>query len=554
MGQIGTTSTGDSAVLDHSGFDDVTGRMQLAFQFRTENGVEKLFTTDAPGLWETYLWNLPGAVQYHTCNCCRRFIERFGGLVHITEDGKTVSALWHLATGDQFYQPAVDALCAKVEKAKVNGVFYSDEKVWGTPKGPGMSPDNGLWTHFAIAPPAHLVSKSKVHTAYALAAEKGQDYIGMITALKDFSKASVATAITLLETDTLYRSEKCLGVANWLHTLMDARDSVKDSRVKSNLLWRAVAYAPPGFAHPRSSMIGTLLEDLQAGLAFTDVSKRFKAKMHPLQYQRPTAAPTSGAIAAAEKLFETMGYAPSLERRFALLNEIQTIWRPKFPKAPAAGAGGVFGHLETKDGAPSVAALKIPVKTVTWAKFRDTVLPGAEQITALVPTMNANFAAYVTAQYDDAPPILQWDREERRNPFSHYLYHGGSAASQWNLIPGSWVKVNALSEQPAHWYGAGAFGVAPSNQSEGVLFVLNACRDIRHDRAGNALFPETLKAEVHGVRAVIEAYSKKAHLHGEEEASACGLIFQKQAGAFTPNRFRVVSKGVTMEYSIDRWD
>jgi hypothetical protein len=549
MGQIGTAS-GDSAVLDHSGYDSVVGAMNLAFAERTKSPqIAKLFTTDTPNLWQLYLDNLPGDRQYHTCNCCRRFIERFGGLVFIADNGTATSAMWHVKTGDAYYQPALDALCAYVEKAKVNGVFYTDDGLWGTPKGPGTGPDGSLWHHFFIQPPAYLVSKSKVHSAYALSAEKQQDYIGMITALQEYDQKTLATAIALLETDTLYRSEKCLGVANWLADLQIQRAQVKNSQIKSNLLWRAVAYAPPGFAHPRSSMIGTLLDDLKSGLSFDDVSKRFKAKMHPLQYQRPTAAPTSGAVAAAEKLFETLGLAPALERRFARLNEIKTLWRPQVSKKYLSETGGVFGKVKTKDAVPSAAELKIPVKTLTWRKFAETVLPGAEQIDALVPHGNANFAAYVTAQYDDAPPILQWDREEQRNPFSHYLYHGGSSAAHWRLNAGTWVKVNAVSAQPAHWYDN-----VHSNQSEGALFVLNECRDTRKDRAGNALFPETLKAEVHGVRSVIEAYSKSSHLHGEEDASACGLIFQKSAGTFTSNRFRVLSKGLTMEYSIDRWD
>jgi hypothetical protein len=49
-------------------------------------------------------------------------------------------------------------------------------------------------------------------------------------------------------------------------------------------------------------MIGTLLEDIEEGLDFGDVSRKFASKMHPLQYQRPQAAPSVGNIEESEKI------------------------------------------------------------------------------------------------------------------------------------------------------------------------------------------------------------------------------------------------------------
>src|SRR5437870_4834634 len=53
--------------------------------FASSTGATKhLFTTDAAGLWETYLENAPpGERQTRTCATCRTFFERFGGLVTI---------------------------------------------------------------------------------------------------------------------------------------------------------------------------------------------------------------------------------------------------------------------------------------------------------------------------------------------------------------------------------------------------------------------------------------------------------------------------------------
>ncbi len=55
---------------------------------------------------------------------------------------------------------------------------------------------------------------------------------------------------------------------------------------------------------------------------------------------------------------------------------------------------------------------------MTWEKFARTVLPDAETIELYVPAEAAPYVAMVTAANPQAPPILQWDRAERRNPVS----------------------------------------------------------------------------------------------------------------------------------------
>ena len=84
-------------------------------------------------------------------------------------------------------------------------------------------------------------------------------------------------------------------VTRRLLALHEARAS-KRGPAADNLTWLAVATAPAGFCHVRSSMIGTLLEDVAAGMPFDAIKQRFDAKMHPLQYQRPTAMPSVPSI------------------------------------------------------------------------------------------------------------------------------------------------------------------------------------------------------------------------------------------------------------------
>jgi len=525
-------------------YDGFLAHLQERFIGNILNGAAHLFETDAIGLWDAYLdafgpMPAPGEAavpqrQNHTCHACRQFIERFGGLVVIDSTGVTTPALWHEYDAPEIYRPAIAAMARIVRTAKVTGVFLSSDRVWGTP-------ETGVWHHLSVTPPSCILYKRSTLTAGQAMAEKREGFNTVMRALTEFTKPHLELALTLLKTDSLYRSEKVLGQAEWLYNLHLALD-VAHKTAKSNVVWRAIASAPAGFCHPRSSMIGTLLEDIAAGMDFSDVSRRFADKMHPLSYQRPQAAPSEGAIAAAEKIIQQLGAAGSLDRRFARLDEVKALWKPA-PIKEAPAAEGVFGHLKptSKESGLSMA---IPAHKMTWEKFQRTVLPAAERIAFRAPAVGS-YTALVTAVNADAPPILQWDHEDKRNPVSWYFWNGGSSAESFGLKSGKFYPVDAITLKPSLWEGGN------DHQGLGVLFVLSGARESR--QPGAALFPEILRAEFHGIRSVIEAYSRRASIAGMNEPHAAGVMLQKGGGEWSA-MVRVWSAGNSIDYCLDRWD
>jgi hypothetical protein len=507
----------------------------------TVRGCGALFTTDAGNLFPAFLAALPEHErQHHTCNTCRHFFERYGSLVTITKSGDTVPVMWGDGVG--IYQDAFKMLRKRVAKAAVNGVFMTSERTWGQSVAGG-------WQHMAVIPPSVLVFRpSALKNADQAAAEKREEYKMLQRGLGDFSLDIARQALNILESDTLFRNEKCLGPARWFCKVHEAYAGAKHAQARRNAIWLAVAEAPTGFCHVCSTMIGTLLEDLTAGLPLDSIKQRFNDKMDPLKYQRPQSAPSAGNIAQAEKVVAALESAGALKRRYAKLSDIKTFWTPKplvSPEKP--GNGSVFGHLTPK-GKEAPPDYEIPATTVTWCKFCLSVLPEAEQIEALVPR-HGSFLALLTAADPDAPPIVQWDLEEARNPVSWYVYPGGSTASQWNLPENRYVSVNALAFLPPMWNPDHRM----SHQGEGVIFIIDGCRDTT-PYGGSALFPELLKSEYHPVRKTIEAYSRSTPLLGEDEASACGIDLRK--GERYKFRVRVTSKGGTKValYDFDRWD
>lgn len=493
-----------------------------------------LFTTDAENLYDLILENIPEEVrQSHRCSACKRFVNRFGGLVAINDEGDIHPVMWDDAP--EYYAEAVKAITRAIRKAKITGVFVTIADHLG-------NAESGGWKHLSVEMPAHLIYKGRLYKAGQHAAAIAEEHRMLCENIGRYHIETVATALSLLRSNSLYRSEKVLGVAEWFYDILE---NIRNSHKSSGYLWKKAACAPAGFCHINGSMIGTLLDDIEAGHSFDTVKAKFDAKMDPLKYQRPQAAPTAGNIARAEEIFAKLGLGDSLQRRFARLDEIEKIWQPA-AEAPAK-RDGLFADLLPQAKKSVVENIRARISgTITWEKFQRTVLPKAKKIRYYVDGARRYYCAYVTAAVADSAPILQWDREEKRNPFSWYFYHNGSVPFEWNLSTG-WVDVTAISLKPSMWNGGF------EHQDAGVLFVLDGAKDTRYKNSGSAIFPENLKRELHEVRSTIEAYSAKHALTGYEEASACGIFLSN--GQKTSIRILVTDDlGVNTEYTIDRWD
>lgn len=399
------------------GYDQFEQAIQGYFHGKVLSNGNKMFTTNMEDLYELYLANLPSyARQHYTCNACRRFINRFGSIVIIDQNGQVESAVWHVDTVPAFFKPAVKAMKTAVESAKVNGIFIPESRTLGTPEAGG-------WSHLSLQLAPSLANRSLVRTAGQQMAERREDFRTLMNALVEFTQETIDQAIALLDSETLYRADRIMGPAKWFSELKSKFDREANAETRRNLVWLALAGAPTGYARIRSSMVGTLLQDIQAGYSARTVAARFAEKMNPENYMRAQTGPSASALQEAEKLVDKLGISQSLKRRYAQYDEIeQFLWESKTPtqeaKAPDEEAPSVFGHIQPKQKAASPKALDIPAKLMTWEKFESTVLPSAEQIELLVDNPN-RFMAMVTASDPLAPNILQWD-----NPFSWY-YHGG---------------------------------------------------------------------------------------------------------------------------------
>lgn len=485
---------------------------------------EPLFHTDAD-LWEVYLqaFNNPSERQHYNCHTCRNFISRYGNLVTIDEEGKVKSALWHIHSqlpsppGDN-YKLAIKAMCEAVERANVTGVFYSETSILGTPQ-------TGIWSHLSVK--NQNIFSNRILSPFQAMAEKKEDYSNISRFLPQFSLENLETVVEILQSDALSRSEKVYHHAKWLFDLKSSTSDTKNTKLKRNLIWRAIASAPPGFAHPSTSMLSTLLDNIKASLPFAVIKSRFEEKMHPLKYRRPTASVSSNQIDGAEKLVEKLGVASAFNRRLATISDIQTIWSK--PQEEKEKSQGLFSSLKEKNiSSPSI----VQAGKITWIKFLDKVLPLAKKIEINIPSSLSRFVIFTAAVDPDAPLIFQWD-----NPVSTYSWYRGSSPSQHGLSPG-WANIIGVCYRPPFWNGRN-----PTNFPNSPIFIIEGAKETRF--SGLSLFPETLKSELHSIRHVVERYSEKGKLQNIDEPHVVGLSLNHSIRVYT---------NIITEYLIDRFD
>jgi hypothetical protein len=518
---------------DHNHDEDYTG-LRLAVKSAFENAIaadKVFFMTDADDLYGTYLKAIPEAGRkVHTCHACRRFIQQYGALVRVKEDGTLQSVFWNSKLVPDFYNEIIERLQKKVEKSKIIRPFVTSEKTLGTPK-------TGNWHHFAVEMPTEMVYKGKVLSAFQRAAEIKENYLQVESALKEFKTPMLDAALSLFTSESLNRPEKFIGPVKFLRDLKDRPKGNKGI----NRLWKEVAIAPNGFCHPRASVVGSLLSDLAEGKDFLTVKRNFAYQTKSDNYQRAKEAPSEGNIKAGEDIIKKLGAERSLYRRFAHMGDIlKFTWQPAQEKR--AKPSSVFGDLKTRKALDTT--LSAPKSIMTWYKFSKDVLPQAQKLEFKAPS-RGNYVALTTALYKDAPPILKWDMEDNRNPVALYVYTNGSYANEWSLTANAWVQVKAVIPYPTLWGD-----VQYDYLGKGAILLLEGCVDQKTPNM--CLFSETLIGELYPARSTIEAFSNSNYLAGKDNADACG--YNLNTSGFMNLDVRVTIGEAVSTYRIDRWD
>lgn len=513
-----------------------------------------LYKTDVTDLFQVFLDNLPAdAVQHYTCNACRRFVNKYGSLVSITENGDIIPVMWP-TPGAGIFSDAVEAVREYlITKAKVICVFYSDKTILGTPQ-------TGDWSHMSVQINRRLFTNYHVgvygKNCGQMMSASVHDYVTLRNAIKDYDISVVTEAMKLINSGALYRSDKVKDACNAFRELLESLKG-ETPKVKHNKIWYYIANATDArYLHIKSSVLGTLLDDIKNGVEVDTIISKFNDKMDPMHYQRPQAAPSTGNIDRAEQIFAELGFTnKSLERRFASVDELETVWRPDVCKEDnTEEQSSVFGRL--RDQAKNALKISKTDKLIvdrgsmTWNKFYTEILPHAKKLrirnTHYLPT--PIIATFLTAVNPDDKCIFRYG-----NHFSYYMYNKPMGISFGILGD---VEVLAISYDPELW---GKKDDMINGDTNGITLILKGAKDLQrigdNKIAGTGIFPEDLIPEFREIRSTIAAYSSTDYIQDSGVGYATGVRLQRGINYYQMINLIVETDTMgTLSLNIDRWE
>ncbi len=370
---------------------------------------------DKDELWNLYLNSFPAGTnnvyrerREFDCSCCRQFMKAFGNVVTIRNN--VVHTIWEFDTGDPMYQPVVDALDAYIKNRAVTDEYLTDHGRIGTDKNYEQTADGvKTWEHLSLELPAQLVKRNR-YGSY-LNDMKNEIRTGKQVfkrSLDEITQDAVATVLELIAQNSIYRG------AEWKRALeefasLQAAYAAVPAELRDNFAWEKYQSVGPSVSRLRNHSMGTLLVDISDGMDLNEAVRRYEAIVAPENYKRPKAIFTKRMLEDAKKTVTELGYMPSLERRFATLEDI-TVNNILFSNKDAAKrmGGNVFDQMaESVAVNPKKFAM---VQEVTAEDFVKNILPTATNVDVLLEARHMqNFMSLIAPVHKDAPSMFKWN-------------------------------------------------------------------------------------------------------------------------------------------------
>lgn len=403
-----------------------------------------LFIVDITGdeLYAHYLASFPAGTNNmfrerteHDCSTCRNFIKNIGGVVY--SDGKELFSVWDVTLPDDEYRVVAKAMSDLVKSKAIKSPFFVGEPSYGAAV--TKAEDGSTWNHFYASVPRIYQFKHNHSNVVGL---RSDDVSVLRRSVTEITDGAVEIVDELIAQGSLYRGDEHKGTVKLLKTLKVAYNKLKTDNAKQFWLWTT---ATPQ-TRVRNTVIGTLLTDLSDGKELEAAVGSFESKVAPTNYKRPKALVTQKMIDEAKKTVEALGIEDSLQRRYAVkedisVNDILFVDGSVKPKL----LGGAFDSVKpTKAGA--VPELK-NVDNISVEDFINNVLPKANEVELFVKTaMASNFVSLVAPVHAEAAPLMKWD-----NGFS-WSYDGEVTDSIKERVKRAGGKVDGAMRVSLSWH------------------------------------------------------------------------------------------------------
>ncbi len=422
-------------------------------QINSMIGKEWYFTNvDRDELWEMYLNSFPEGTNQifrerreYDCSCCRSFVKNFGNVVTVN-NGKLVS-IWDIGeelTGENIaFKTVAECMRAFVKSHPIENIFRTHDKHIGVDKNVEVTEnmETLTWEHFyTVIPQQYRLPKDQ--TIGNFHGDKRANMDVLKRGLTELSTEAMDIVLELIAQNSIYRGAEFKNSVSNFRTLKQeyvATDMSLDIFFweKAGLLGQASRF--------KNSLIGTLLEDISIGVELEKAVKSFELKVAPQNYKRTSALITGSMIKKAEEKVAELGISESLQRRYAVTEDI-TVNNVLFADRDArkAMSGSLFDTL--KDDIADKAPNLDKIQEISAEKFISEVIPTAKSVELMMENSHqSNLMSLIAPENADAKNILKWG-----NNFS-WSYNGEVTDSMKELVRQHGGKTDGVLRFSIKW-------------------------------------------------------------------------------------------------------
>lgn len=388
------------------------------FEKMTESvDIKSIFMVDGDPdeLYELYLNSFPTGTnevfrerREHDCSACKHFIRTFGNVVVLSNN--KMESIWDVDTKDDTYNTVCKSLSHYVKQHKVKDVFLTYENRIGLPFSNEFF-DNGLvyqWQHLFVDIPNKFRLNRRENINEVVAQKRDIKNV-FKRSLDEITLESANTVMELINQGSLYRGEEWKSIIQTFITYKELYEKVSNTD-KDNFAWEKSIDAVAIVGKIRNHSIGTLLVNISHNMDLDEAVRKYEAIVAPTNYKRPKPIFTKRMLEDAKKTITDLGYADSLKRRYATIDDI-TVNNILFADRNTKnrmGSMDVFDELEHETAINPKVFSK--VEEVKIEDFVNNILPSSQEIEVFLENKHRNnFVSLIAPEIKDSKTMFKWN-------------------------------------------------------------------------------------------------------------------------------------------------
>ena len=437
-------------------FVEMRDRLITHFEQMTKDK-DHLFSVqvDKDEMWNTYLSSFPKGTNplfrertEHDCSCCRGFIKNIGNVVAL-KNGK-IETIWDFECDDATYGPVIKVMSAFVRKYEIDNVYLSIEKKIGCHHNFEQMEKIGphRWDHFYLELPDKYMCRNSLQKNAALNEFRSSRDV-LLRSLHEITMDAVDTILELCRTNTLYKGQEYEYMVKSFKELKVEFDKLDSEEAQSLYSWEKSIAVGNVVSRIRNHAIGTLLVNVSEGMDLDEAVKQYEKITAPSNYKRSKPIFKKKMLEDAKKTIEEMGYAESLPRRHANLDDITVndiLFVNRDDAKRVKGTEDIFDTLSkmTKDSGSAKKFSK--VEEITAETFVNEVLPTSTNVEVYLENkLASNFVSLIAPQNPDSKSMFKWG-----NNFS-WAYAGNLTDSMKERVKAAGGRVDGDLRFSIQW-------------------------------------------------------------------------------------------------------